>query len=746
MLSLIRRRIGTVTAIVFMVGLLAVTSIASSGWSSSQTSSVSLSTLQLNTPSLTANSSGGVSISDPTQTDANGNAVTPTFTLQSSSSASGPWSTATTPPPNVTGATVGVGTSPEAVAYDSTSNTVWAVNYGSNTISVIDAATDAVITTIPATTGLASPSSIVYDPTNGAMYVANNGGYTVLVFNAQTFALTTSITVSSTEHPYTLAYDSSNNGIWVATNGGGSTLSVINAATNQITAAAWQGCGGISGLGYDPANDYMYVACWSTGNLFGLDASTGVDMANLTVGSYPEAVVYGGNGYVYVTGDNGMVWAVAASTDTVSSTITLSTPSGALSPIGAAIGPSGFLYVSVESTSIGTPNVFIINTSTNTVGSGVMLSLGGPGSAQGLAYDTLNNTVWVGAYNYNSVSVINAAAVPTAATVTVGSTPYGDAYDSTNNTVWVTNAGSNSVSIIDAANNTVSSTVSLGTSPSYIAYDPVDNTMWVTEPSAGTVAVIDAANNTVSSTVSIGSEAMWMAYDSATNTMWVTSTGAQGCTTGCISVISSSAAVVTTVLVGQVPAGITYDPVDNTMWVSSGTQTVSVYSGTTYGGLTSVTVTGTPAGLAYQDGDVYVASGATGLVSVINASSKAVITSIYLTATIGYVCAGNGYVYVTDPGVIGGVAIINAQTNTVAVISEVATPNYIAYDSSANSIYVPTTSTSGTVSAIQLPNGTPITGSTSTSYTAATPYSPTYFQAQASYDGWTSPWSAAAAS
>ena len=149
MLSLIRRRIGTVTAIVFMVSLLAVTSIASSGWSSSQTSSVSLSTLQLNTPSVSVSSAGAATITDASQTDANGNTVTRTFTLQSSSSATGPWSTATTPPNNLVAATI-AGAGPGCEVYDPSNNSLYVSDENSNaaSVAVINVLTDTLTATI----------------------------------------------------------------------------------------------------------------------------------------------------------------------------------------------------------------------------------------------------------------------------------------------------------------------------------------------------------------------------------------------------------------------------------------------------------------------------------------------------------------------------------------------------------------------------------------------------------------------
>ena len=65
-------------------------------------------------------------------------------------------------------------------------------------------------------------------------------------------------------------------------------------------------------------------------------------------------------------------------------------------------------------------------------------------------------------YGSGKVSVINTTDNTVAATVTVGTNPYGVAVTPDGSKVYVANAGSNSVSVISTATNAVTATVTVG--------------------------------------------------------------------------------------------------------------------------------------------------------------------------------------------------------------------------------------------------------------------------------------------
>src|SRR2546427_7756009 len=75
-------------------------------------------------------------------------------------------------------ATVPVGPSPFALAFDPMNGDVYVANEGSHTVSVISGSSNTVVATV--TVG-SSPQGVAFDPTNGDVYVANFNSRTVSV-------------------------------------------------------------------------------------------------------------------------------------------------------------------------------------------------------------------------------------------------------------------------------------------------------------------------------------------------------------------------------------------------------------------------------------------------------------------------------------------------------------------------------------------------------------------------------------
>jgi YVTN family beta-propeller protein len=73
---------------------------------------------------------------------------------------------------------IAVGTEPFGIAYNPTNNSIYVTNLANNTVSVIDAATDEVVSTIPLSSFSGaikipdsnSPSLLAYVKDNGALY------------------------------------------------------------------------------------------------------------------------------------------------------------------------------------------------------------------------------------------------------------------------------------------------------------------------------------------------------------------------------------------------------------------------------------------------------------------------------------------------------------------------------------------------------------------------------------------------
>ncbi|MGA1975344.1 MAG: beta-propeller fold lactonase family protein [Conexivisphaerales archaeon] len=80
--------------------------------------------------------------------------------------------------------TVTVGDQPHSVAYDPSNGYLYVANFGPNTVSVIDGATNKVVGSAIAV-GV-EPIGIAYDPADGYLYVANYGSNTTPDHNGAT--------------------------------------------------------------------------------------------------------------------------------------------------------------------------------------------------------------------------------------------------------------------------------------------------------------------------------------------------------------------------------------------------------------------------------------------------------------------------------------------------------------------------------------------------------------------------------
>jgi len=196
---------------------------------------------------------------------------------------------------------------PWGIAYDPSNGYLYVTNYGSDSVSVINGATNTVIANI--TVG-SEQTGVAYDPSNGYLYVAVSGSDSVSVINGATNTVIATIPVGS--GPMGVAYDPSNGYIYV-TNWNSDSVSVINGTTviADITVGTWP-----MGVAYDPSNGYIYVTNYGSDSVSVIDGANNTVIANITVGSEPWGVAYDpSNGYIYVTNHgSGTVSIISTST------------------------------------------------------------------------------------------------------------------------------------------------------------------------------------------------------------------------------------------------------------------------------------------------------------------------------------------------------------------------------------------------------------------------------------------------
>mgnify|MGYP000150237645 CR=1 FL=1 len=263
-------------------------------------------------------------------------------------------------------ATISVGSSPQGIAFDSANNRMYVANYGPNTVSVINTATNAVIATISVGS---NPYDVAFDSANNRMYVANYGGNTVSVIDTSDNSVDPS-TISVGSGPRDITFDSANNRMYV-TNTGSNNVSVINTATNAVIATISVGSSP-RGVAFDSANNRMYVVNNGPNNVSVIDTSdNSVDPSTISVGSSPHGIAFdSANNRMYVV-------------------------------------------------NYGNSKVSVINTATNAVDA--TISVGS--NPFGIAFDSANNRMYVTNHIGNTVSVIETLAASPSKVGTVSTTP-----------------------------------------------------------------------------------------------------------------------------------------------------------------------------------------------------------------------------------------------------------------------------------------------------------------------------------
>jgi YVTN family beta-propeller protein len=197
---------------------------------------------------------------------------------------------------------VPAGSITDGVVYDSSNGDVYAINAGSP-VTVIKASDDHVIGSI--TVGSNSLGG-VFDPANGEVYVFNQNSGSVSVINGATNTVLT--TIHGLPSPVAGAYDSANGKIYVANYDSGG-VSIIDTSSNALVNTV-PGNGGLAGSLFDPDNNLIYVSDQghqfggSAGNTLLVVSGTNDTLLGSVVipGPSPVGMAYNPNSHnIYVT-------------------------------------------------------------------------------------------------------------------------------------------------------------------------------------------------------------------------------------------------------------------------------------------------------------------------------------------------------------------------------------------------------------------------------------------------------------
>jgi YVTN family beta-propeller protein len=292
--------------------------------------------------------------------------------------------------------TVPVGTSPVGVAVSPNGATAYVTNQNSNTVSVINTATNTVSATVTVGSG---PEGVAVSPNGATAYVANKDSNTVSVID--TTINTVSATVPVGSSPRGVAVSPNGTTAYV-TNLSSNTVSVIDTTTNTVSATVTVGSQPLE-VAVSPDGTRAYVANShiSSNTISVIDTATNT-VSTVTVGSRPFGVAVSPNGaraYVTNFGDS-----TVSVIDTATNTVTATVPVGT-SPAKVAISPDGTrAYV----TNDGDNTVSVINTVTNTVSATVAVGT----TPVGVAVSPDGATTYVTNLNSSTVSVLIGGAAP----------------------------------------------------------------------------------------------------------------------------------------------------------------------------------------------------------------------------------------------------------------------------------------------------------------------------------------------
>jgi YVTN family beta-propeller protein len=181
---------------------------------------------------------------------------------------------------------VDVGNLPFGVAVTPDGSHVYVTNQVSDTVSVIETATN----TVTATVGVGKrPAGVAVTPNGAFVYVGNAGTFDVVasvsVIDTATNTVTATVPVGNL--PVGVAVTPDGSRIYVA-NAGDNTVSVIDTATNTVTATVGVGVGP-EGVAVTPDGSRVDVANAGDNTVSVIDTATNTVTATVGVGSGPVA-------------------------------------------------------------------------------------------------------------------------------------------------------------------------------------------------------------------------------------------------------------------------------------------------------------------------------------------------------------------------------------------------------------------------------------------------------------------------
>jgi DNA-binding beta-propeller fold protein YncE len=267
------------------------------------------------------------------------------------------------------------------------------------------------------------------------------------------------------------------------------TVTVIDGATYSATTVPIGPDTGFNGCAIDPVTNKIYVNCGST--VAEIDGATNT-VTSLAVGGgdYPDGIAVNPvANKVYASSYTIFDSEIPSFLDVIDGATGAATPFGGGNDGFLAVNPAtNKVYVSVPSGGYGSTGkpMSVVDGTT-----GVATSLNVGVYAYEVVVNPVTNKVYVACIDSDTLTVIDGA-TNAASTITLGrgDSGYEMAVNPVTNKIFVDNADSGTLTVIDGATNSTTS-VAVGAGTGDIVVNPVTNRVYLTNTNDGTLTVID---------------------------------------------------------------------------------------------------------------------------------------------------------------------------------------------------------------------------------------------------------------
>lgn len=279
-----------------------------------------------------------------------------------------------------------------------------------------------------------SPLGVTLTPDGARAYVANRASNSVSVIDTATNTVTA--TIAAAGGPTLLAFSPDGTRAYLTLSDAGA-LGVIDTATNTVTTTIAVGAGAV-GVAVTPNGAHAYVTSQNANTLSVVDTATNTVIATVNTGPAPIGVAISPDGtraYVCTVGDS-----TVSVVDTATNTVTGSFTAGDV-PVFTAFSPDGTrAYVC----NAGGDSVSVVDTATITV----IATIGVGTLPRFVAVSPDGTAAYTADFTDNAVSVIDTATNTVTGSIPVGNGPVCVAVTPAGNRLYVTDNADNAVIVI----------------------------------------------------------------------------------------------------------------------------------------------------------------------------------------------------------------------------------------------------------------------------------------------------------